>query len=132
MAESISELSRRLGIARSSVAERVRNGMPRTSVEAAIEWSRRNLDPAKAKPAPPQAPRIPFAALQTDALADWAGARLPLLEALATLSETELASTSIEQELWENILGDFVTSDGAWRKIVAHVLDLAADDAGAA
>ena len=70
--------------------------------------------------------------LMVKAAEDWKANRVPLLRFLATLKEGQLADFPGDEKVWEALLHDFVCSEGAWRKIITHVLAIAerADDQG--
>ena len=122
---SFSELARALGVTRPAIAKRIRRGMPSESVAAAAAWCRASLDIGRGAKMPPSigatanAPPSAWPALVE------AKNRLRVLQHLVTLTEAELSCFPLDVEMWEQILGAFVTSAGAWPKVFAHVLELA-------
>jgi len=100
------QLAAGLGISQANVSKLVRLGMPQHSIPAARAWRENNLDPARAKPAPP-APSLSPLLEEAEALLDMGGDPAPLLPDLrralrqvpadqrATVGMAEYAASSV-------------------------------------
>ncbi|MCL4689519.1 MAG: hypothetical protein KJ007_13240 [Burkholderiales bacterium] len=122
------DLAHALGISSAMVSRLKRRGMPTSSVAAAIEWRRRNLDPAqlheaavrrgRTNPAGRAAPRVEpvdngdQALAQIVLLAAAAAAGFErwgerLREAMAALPRARWGDVRLPPALWEQLLGPY-------------------------
>ncbi len=98
------QLAAGLGISQANVSKLVRLGMPQHSIPAARAWRENNLDPARAKPAPP-APSLSPLLEEAEALLDMGGDPAPLLpdlrRALRQVPADQRATVGMSEPLWD-------------------------------
>lgn len=99
-------LANALGISQGMVSRLKRQGMPVTSIEAAQQWRRENLDPALIKTMRDMSPPDPVAEvnlLGALALADFATHGEVLREAILALTDAQKNRVELDEVVWDRL-----------------------------